>query len=67
MTPFSPDEQFRFLEVLAHEESAWISREVVPLTDTLWGLHGFIPYDGEVLMAEFASYEDAKNALDRLP
>ena len=66
MKPFDLDDQLQFLEILEREENASISRDVIALSETLWGLRGFIAYDGEVLMAEFASYEDARNVLDRL-
>jgi hypothetical protein len=32
----------------------------------LWVIHGVIPVDGAVLMAEFDSYEDARHTLDQL-
>jgi hypothetical protein len=61
-----PDEQLEFLEVLL-EENASIAGDVLQVGTHLWAIHGFIPVDGEVLMAEFDSYDQATIALGRLP
>jgi len=60
------DNQLEFLEVLV-EENASIAGDVVQLGEHLWAIHGFIPVDGDVLMAEFSSYDQATNILGRLP
>jgi hypothetical protein len=57
--------QLEFLRVL-EEEHAWISGDVLQLGEALWAVHGIIPVDGDVLMAEFDSYDDARRALDQL-
>ena len=64
----SPDEsdQLRFLQDLI-EENASIAGDVVQLGDNLWAIHGFIPVDCEVLMAEFDSYDAAMITLAQLP
>jgi hypothetical protein len=49
------------------EENASIAGDVVQATESLWVIHGFIPVDGDVLMAEFPSYEQAADVLGRLP
>ena len=59
------DQQLEFLRVL-EEENAWIAGDVLPLCQGLWGIHGVIAVDGDVLMAEFESYDLARNALDQL-
>ena len=59
-------EQLRFLRDLI-EENASIAGDVVQLADNLWAIHGFIPVDCEVLMAEFDSYDAAMITLAQLP
>jgi hypothetical protein len=59
------DEQLQFLHDLV-EENASISGDVLLVGDNLWAIHGYIPVDGEVLMAEFESYEQAANTLDQI-
>ena len=58
--------QLSFLEVLV-EENASIAGDVVQVSAHLWAIHGFIPVDGDVLMAEFDSYEEATSTLEQLP
>ena len=60
------DEQLFELEELV-EENAAIAPDVVQVTDHLWAVHGYIAVDGDVLMAEFDSYEAATTVLGRLP
>ncbi len=65
--PFSqPNNQLQFLEVLL-EENASIAGDVLQVGACLWAIHGFIPVDGDVLMAEFDSYDQATNTLEQLP
>ena len=59
------DEQLQFLRVLV-EEYASIAGHVVQVSDKLWAIHGFIPVDGDVLMAEFDSYDQATNVLQQI-
>ena len=60
-----PDNQLQFLRDLV-EENASIAGDVVQLGDNLWAIHGFIPVDCDVLMAEFNSYDEATNTLEQL-
>jgi hypothetical protein len=60
------DGQLQFLQVLV-EENASIAGDVVQVADRLWAIHGYIPVDGDVLMAEFDNYDQATNVLDQLP
>jgi hypothetical protein len=59
------DEQLQFLHDLV-EENASISGDVLPVGNNLWAIHGYIPVDGEVLMAEFESYEQATSTLEQV-
>jgi len=60
-----PNNQLQFLRDLV-EENASIAGDVVQLGDNLWAIHGFIPVDCDVLMAEFDSYDEATNTLEQL-
>ena len=64
--PNQSDDQLQFLRGLV-EENASIAGDVVQVGDNLWAIHGFILVDGDVLMAEFDSYDQATGALDQLP
>ena len=60
------DDQLGFLQELVNEQ-ACVEGDVVQVGDQRWAIYGFIPVDGEVLMAEYDSYEEAVNALGQLP
>ena len=60
-----PNNQLQFLRDLV-EENASIAGDVVQLGDNLWAIHGFIPVDCDVLMAEFNSYDEATITLEQL-
>ena len=66
MTAPGPDDQLQFLLDLVYENAS-IAGDVLQLEENLWAIHGYFPADGEVLMAEFTSYAQAKLALDALP
>ena len=61
-----PEDQLHFLEDLV-EENASIAGDVVQVGEHLWAIHGFIAVDGDVLMAEFDTYEEATTVLGELP
>jgi hypothetical protein len=63
--PAAPNEKVEFLRVL-EEESASISGDVLQVGKELWAIHGTIPVDGDVLMAEFDTYDEARRTLERL-
>jgi hypothetical protein len=63
--PAAPNEKVQFLQDL-EEEHASISDDVLQVGEHLWAVHGTIPVDGEVLMAEFDSYDEARRTLERL-
>jgi hypothetical protein len=60
-----PERQLQFLRALL-EENAWIDGDVLKISEEAWAIHGEIPVDGEVLMAEFATYDEAKCVLDQV-
>jgi hypothetical protein len=59
------DRQLAFLRDLL-AENAYINGDVLHLGQELWGVHGVIPVDGDVLMAEFETYDDARRTLDEV-
>jgi hypothetical protein len=63
--PDPSDNQVQFLRHLV-EENASIAGDVFLVGDNQWAIHGFIPVDGDVLMAEFESHDQAMNILDQL-
>jgi hypothetical protein len=65
-TDLTPAEQkLQFLREL-EQECAWIAGDILQVASGLWAVHGVIPVDGDVLMAEFDSYAEARRTLDAL-
>ena len=60
-----PDPRVRFLHIEL-EEHALIAEDIVELDAHTWAIHGSIPVDGEVLMAEFDTQEEAVTVLHEL-
>jgi hypothetical protein len=60
-----PERQLEFLRVLLVEHAS-IGGDVLEIGKDTWAIHGVIPVDGEVLMAEFETCEEANHVLDRL-
>jgi hypothetical protein len=63
--PENNADSLEFLFTL-QEESVEIEADVVQVGVDTWAIHGVIPVDGEVLLIEFESYDDARNVLDQL-
>ena len=59
------DQALAFLRDL-EAENASISDDVVQIGHGMWGVHGVIAVDGDVLMGEFDSYDAARRTLERL-
>ena len=60
-----PDRQLQFLLELL-DDNASIDGDVLEISNDTWAIHGQIAVEGEILMAEFGTYEQAKNVLDRV-
>jgi hypothetical protein len=58
-----PDRQLRFLREQV-DDDATIAGDITEVAGHIWAVHGAIPVDGEVIMAEFESYDQAKAAVD---
>ena len=60
------DPQLQFLRELV-DANAPIAGDVARISEDTWAIHGIIPVDGDVILAEFDSYEGARITLDQLP
>jgi hypothetical protein len=58
-------DQLQFLRVLL-QENASIDRDVLEFGNDGWAIHGVFPYDGDVPMAVFATYDEARQTLDEV-
>jgi hypothetical protein len=47
-------------------QPGWIDGDVFRIDDNTWAIHGAIPVDGEVILAEFEKPEDAQAILKDL-
>ena len=59
------DSRLQLLRDLAGA-NAPIAGDVAKISDDTWAIHGVIPVDGEVILAEFDSYDEARIVLDHL-
>jgi hypothetical protein len=59
------DQQKLLAELLA--EDAEVAGDIAEIGSAAWAIHGHIPVDGEVILAEFGSFEEARAVLDGLP
>lgn len=60
-----PNDELQFLRDVV-EECASIAGDVLQIGDALWAIHGYIPVDCDVLLAEFESYDQAASTLAQL-
>ena len=60
-----PDRQLLFLEELV-EEHASVAGDVVEIDTHTWAIHGSIAVDGDVIMAEFDTQDEAQAILNEL-
>jgi hypothetical protein len=59
-----PDSQLQFLPELL-EEGASIDGDVFEIAEDTWMVHGVAGHDGEMPMAVFDTYDEAKRVLDQ--
>ena len=60
------DRQLEVLRELEHEDG-WIDGDIIEVSEDKWVIHGVIPYEGEVELAVFETYEEAKLVLGEVP
>jgi hypothetical protein len=59
------ERQLEFLRALLGDDAV-VDGDVLEVGKDRWAIHGVIPVDGEVLMAEFGTYDEANHVLDQL-
>jgi hypothetical protein len=59
------DSQLEFMNELL-DEGAALAGSIVEIGSHTWAIHGQVPVDGEVIMAEFDTVDEARTALGRL-
>ena len=59
------DRQLRFIEELLNE-NVLIAGDVAEIGTHTWAIHGVIPVDGDVIVAEFDTYSEARVVLDTI-
>ena len=64
MTTGKDEADQAFLGIFEDEEAS-IAGDIVQVSTHLWAVHGVIPVDGDVLLAEFGTYDQARDALDQ--
>lgn len=60
-----PNRQLQSLGELL-EEHASLDGDVLEIRTDIWALHGVFPFAGQVLMAAFDTYDEAKYVLDQV-
>jgi hypothetical protein len=60
-----PDSQLMFLRDLLGAQ-ATVAGDIVEIGLGTWAIHGSIPVDGDVIMAEYDTRDQARRALDAL-
>ena len=60
------DGQLRVLREFVYE-GASIDGDVLEIATDTWVVHGVVGYDGEIPMAVFDTYNEAKHVLDQVP
>jgi hypothetical protein len=68
--PGTPDEEAynepQFLCELAAADAP-IAGDIAKIDDGTWAIHGAIQVDGEAILAEFTTEDEARTVLDHLP
>ena len=59
------DQRLRVLEQLI-DQRVRVAGDVLEVSLGVWAIHGSIPVDGEVILAEFSMLDEARSVLDQL-
>ena len=59
------DPSLRLLEQFL-DARAYVAGDVLEVSHGVWAIHGSIPVDGEVILAEFSLPDEARSVLERL-
>jgi len=57
--------ELTFIEGLL-DENAQVAGDIIEIGTSAWAIHGSIAVDGDVIMAEYSTFEEAKSVLDHL-
>ena len=60
-----PDPSLRLLQQFL-DARAYVAGDVLEVSLGVWAIHGSIPVDGEVILAEFTLPDEARSVLERL-
>ena len=60
-----PDRQLETVHQLMNE-NVTIEGDVIEVVTNTWAIHGVTPVDGDVIVAEFDTYDQARAVLDEL-
>lgn len=62
-----PDDssQLKFIEELI-DEHAEVAGDIIEVAVNTWAIHGSIAVDGDVIIAEYGTFAEAKTVLDQL-
>jgi hypothetical protein len=60
------DRQLRFIGELL-EENVHMALDVAQVASNRWAIYGVIPVDGDVIVAEFDTYDEARVLLQKIP
>jgi hypothetical protein len=60
-----PDRQLRLIQELL-DENVYIAGDVAEIDTHTWAIHGVIPVGGDVIVAEFDTYDEARVVLDTI-
>ena len=63
--PFESTRQLEFMTELVSSHND-VAGDILQIGLTTWAIHASIPVDGDVLVAEYASFEEARAALAEL-
>ena len=63
---FESTRQLEFLTELVNSHGA-VAGDILQIGTATWAIHGLVPMDGHVLLAEYDSLESAQAALAQLP
>jgi hypothetical protein len=63
---FEPTGQLEFLTELVNSHGV-VAGDILQVGTATWAIHGLVPMDGHVLLAEYDSLESAQAALAQLP
>jgi hypothetical protein len=59
------DQTLRLLDQLV-DQRVRVAGDVLEVSLGVWAIHGSIPVDGEVILAEFSLLDEARSVLDQL-